>query len=221
MCGILSRTQEMVMENQEKNSPLPPDTQAAPQAPLDPKGIARRRFARASAGATGVLLTLHSQPGMATFSKTRCRSPSGYMSMKPGASAQPQTSCSYNRPHSYWKSHPNAWKSMAGMDSSAKFSSFFPCAGSYVGLADVTMMQVIDPSGAIKAIDRNNVAMHCATALINARAARFAGIRTVLPEDEVRAIWNQFVTQGYYTPSKGAAPWSGAVIASYVGSTFR
>jgi hypothetical protein len=200
---------------------MSPDTQAAPQAPLDPKGIARRRFARASAGATGVILTLHSQPGMATFSKTRCQSPSGYMSMKPGASAQPQISCSYNRSHGYWKTHPNAWKSMAGMDSSARFSSFFRCTGSYVGLGKVTMMQVIDPSRTIKAIDRNNVAMQCVAALLNARAARLAGIRTVLPEDEVIEIWNQFVAQGYYTPSKGAAPWSGAVIAGYLESTFR
>jgi hypothetical protein len=209
------------MEAQEKNARMSPDTQAAPQAPLDPKGIARRRFARASAGATGVILTLHSQPGMATFSKSLCQSPSGYMSMKPGASAQPQISCSYNRSHGYWKTHPNAWKSMAGMDSSARFSSFFRCTGSYVGLGKVTMMQVIDPSRTIKAIDRNNVAMQCVAALLNARAARLAGIRTVLPEDEVIEIWNQFVAQGYYTPSKGAAPWSGAVIAGYLESTFR
>jgi hypothetical protein len=209
------------MEDQEKPSPLSPDTQALPPPPLDPKGIARRRFARAGAGATGVILTLHSQPGMATFSKMQCQSPSGYMSMKPGASAQPQISCSYNRSHGYWKTHPNAWKTSAGMDSSAKFSSFFRCTGSYVGLAKVTMMQVLDPSRAIKTIDRNNVAMQCVAALLNARAARLAGIRTVLPEDEVTEIWNQFVTNGYYTPSKGAAPWSGAVIAAYLESTFR
>lgn len=208
------------MEDQEQNSPMLPDMQAAPP-PLDPKGVARRRFARAGAGATGVILTLHSQPGMAAFSKTQCNSPSGYMSMKPGASAKPQISCSYNRSHGYWKNHPNAWKTMAGMDSSAKFGSFFRCTGSYVALANVTMMQVINPSPAIKAIDRNNVAMQCVAALLNARAARLAGIRTVLPEDEVVEIWNQFVTSGVYVPSKGAAPWSGAVIASYLESTFR
>lgn len=209
------------MDAQDKTTPISPDTQATSQPPLDPKGIARRRFARASAGATGVILTLHSQPGMATFSKTLCNSPSGYMSMKPGASAKPQVSCSYNRSHGYWKTHPNAWKTLAGMDSSAKFSSFFRCSGSYAGLAKVTMMQVIDPSSTIKAIDRNNVAMQCVAALLNARAARLSGIRTVLPEDEVIEIWNQFVTKGYYVPTKGAAPWSGAVIASYLESTFR
>ncbi|THC41666.1 hypothetical protein [Massilia sp. Mn16-1_5] len=209
------------MDDQQNNSPLSADTQATPHAPLDAKGVARRRFARASAGATGVILTLHSQPGMATFSKTLCKSPSGYMSMKPGASARPQVSCSYNRSHGYWKNHPDEWKTSAGMDSSAKFSSFFRCTGAYVGLANVTMMQVINPSQAIKRIDRNNVAMQCVAALLNGRAARFAGLPTVLPDDQVVEIWNQFVTRGYYTPTKGAMPWNGAVIAAYLESTFR
>jgi hypothetical protein len=209
------------MDTQDKTTPISADTQATPQPLLDPKGIARRRFARASAGATGVILTLHSQPGMAAFSKSMCNSPSGYMSMKPGASAKPQVSCSANRSHGYWKTHPNAWKTMAGMDSSAKFGSVFRCTGSYIGLGNVTMMQVIDPSKTVKAIDRNNVAMQCVAALLNARAAQQSGIRTVLPEDEVIEIWNQFVTRGYYAPTKGAEPWSGAVIAAYLESTFR
>jgi hypothetical protein len=209
------------MDAQDKTTPLSPDTQATPQPLLDPKGIARRRFARASAGATGVILTLHSQPGMATFSKSLCNSPSGYMSMKPGASAKPQVSCSANRSHGYWKTHPNAWKTAAGMDSNAKFSSFFVCTGNYVGLANATMMQVIDPSRAIKAIDRNNVAMQCVAALLNARAARNTGIPTVLPEANVVEIWTQFATKGYYSPGAGMSPWSGAVIAAYLESTFR
>src|SRR5690349_19660876 len=112
------------MDAQDKNSPLSPDTQARPQPPLDPKGIARRRFARASVGAGGVILTLHSQAGMTVFSKTMCKSPSGYMSMAPGASAKPQMSCSANRSHGYWKENPDAWRTSAGMDPNAKFSSF-------------------------------------------------------------------------------------------------
>ena len=209
------------MDDQQNNSPMSPDTQATPQAPLDAKGIARRRFARASAGATGVILTLHSQPGMATFSKSMCKSPSGYMSMKPGASAKPQVSCSYNRSHGYWKTHANAWRSLCGMDSSTKFSKFFVCTRSYAGLTNVTMMGVIDPNKTVKAIDRNNVAMQCVAALLNARAAQRSGIPTVLPEEEVIDIWTQFATKGYYVPSKGAMPWSGAIIAAYLESTFR
>jgi hypothetical protein len=209
------------MENQEKSSPMSPDTQAAPVAPLDAKGLARRRFARVGAGTTGVILTLHSQPGMATFSKSMCKSPSGYMSMKPGTSGQPQGSCSYNRSHGYWKTHPNSWKSMANTSTTAKFSSFFRCTGAYGGLANVTLMQVIDPSNTVKAIDRNNVAMQCVTALLNARSAQFGGLPTVLPADKVIDMWNQFATRGYYTPVKGALPWNGAVIAAYLESTFR
>jgi hypothetical protein len=209
------------MDDQEKNYAMSPDTQAVPPPPLDAKGAARRRFARAGAGATGVILTLHSQPGMATFSKSMCNSPSGYMSVKPGASAKPAFSCSYNRSHGYWKNHPNQWQTLACMDSSTKFSKFFVCTGNYTGLADVTMMQVINPSKAIKAIDRNNVAMQCVAALLNARAARYAGIATVLPEDEVIEIWTKFATQGYYSPGDGMAPWGGAVIANYLESTFR
>jgi hypothetical protein len=183
--------------------------------------VARRRFARAGVGATGVILTLHSQAGMPIFSKTLCKSPSGYMSMKPGTSASPQVSCSHNRSHGYWKNHADEWKSSAGMDSSTKFSKFFQCTGNYVGLADVTMMQVIDPSDVVKKIDHGNVAMQCVTALLNARVARNAGLPTVLPEDKLIEIWNQFVSQGFYTPVKGAMPWSGADIAAYLESTFR
>lgn len=209
-----------VFMDQEKNTPVPSDTEAAP-VQLDAKGIARRRFTRASAGATGVILTLHSQPGMATFGKSVCISPSGFMSMQPGASARPQHSCSANRSHGYWKTHASAWKTQAGIDPNAKFGRLFLCTGRYAGLSNVTLMQVIDPSSTIKAIDRNNVAMQSVAALLNARAARFTGIGSVLPEERVMDIWNQFVTQGYYAPAKGATPWSGAVIAAYLESTFR
>ena len=63
--------------------------------------------------------------------------------------------------------------------------------------------------------------MQCVAALLNARTAQFKGLPTVLPADEVVDIWNQFATRGSYTPVKGATPWSGAVIAAYLESTFR
>ncbi|MGJ9418442.1 hypothetical protein ACHAC9_11850 [Massilia sp. CMS3.1] len=208
------------MDTQEKNSSLSSGNQLAPVPVLDAKGLARRRFTRASAGATGVILTLHSQPGMATYGQSVCISPSGFMSMKPGASAKPQQSCSYNRSHGYWKTHAYAWKG-AGIDPTARFGKVFGCAGKYAGLADVTLMGVINPSKTVKAIDRNNVAMQCVAALLNARAARFQGIPSVLPEERLMEIWNSFVTKGYYSPGAGATPWSGAAIAAYLESTFR
>lgn len=208
------------MEDQEKTPPMSPDTQAMPVSPLEPKGVARRRFARVGAGATGVILTLHSQPGMATFSKSLCKSPSGYMSMKPGTSAKPQVSCSSNRSHGYWKTHANEWKSTACIDPAARFGKVFEC-GRYAALSDVTLMGVIDPSKAVKSIDKNNVAMQCVAALLNARAAQFNGQPTVLPEANVLEIWKQYATNGAYTPGPGLLPWNGPVIASYLESTFR
>jgi hypothetical protein len=209
------------MDDQEKNSPMSPDTQAMTLPPLDAKGVARRRFARAGAGAAGVILTLHSQPGMAA-DVLSCASPSGFMSMKPGASAKPQQSCSYNRSHGYWKTHESEWQAQTGMATTALFGTFFACTGNYVGLANVTMMQVIDPNDAVKAIDRSNVAMQCATALLNARASRIAGIPSVLPEAKVIEIWTDFATNGYFAPGgNGTTPWTGAQIATYLESTFR
>ena len=133
------------MEDLEKTPPMLPDTQAVPVPPLAPKGVARRRFARVGAGATGVILTLHSQPGMATFSKTLCKSPSGYMSMKPGASAKPQVSCSYNRSHGYWKTHASEWRTQASIDPSTKFGKVF-VVGRFTGLTNITLMGIIDPT---------------------------------------------------------------------------
>lgn len=208
------------MEDQAKNSPMLPDTQAAPAPQLDAKGLARRRLARASAGATGVILTLHSQPGMATFSKSLCKSPSGYMSMTTGASAKPQVACSYNRSHGYWKTHASQWKTEAGIDSSVKFGAVFNC-GRFTALSNVTLMGVIDPSKTVKSIDQNNVAMQCVAALLNARAAQFSGKPTVLPEANVREMWRQYATQGFYSPGKNMMPWTGAVISAYLESTFR
>jgi hypothetical protein len=209
------------MDGREQNASMPPDTQARPAPLLDAKGLARRRFTRAGAGAAGVILTLHSQPGMAA-DVLPCVSPSGFMSMKPGASARPQQSCSYNLSHGYWKKHPDEWQTRAGMSSAALFGTLFACSGNYVGLANVTMMQVVDPTDAVKAIDHSNVAMQCVSALLNARAARIAGIPSVLPEEKVMEIWNDFVTKGYYAPGgKGATPWTGGQIATYLESTFR
>lgn len=209
------------MEDQDRN-PNPPEAQAPHDAPqLDSRGAARRRFTRAGVGAAGVILTLHSQPGMATG--ITCASPSGFMSIKT-ASHDPQNSCSNNRSHGYWKNHTSAWKSRAGTSPDTKFSDVLAAHGAYAGLANYTLMQVIArPKEAkdIKTIDRNNVAMQMVTALLNARASAMAGIPSVLPEDKVVAMWDEFLLKGSYQPTKSARPWTGAQIAGYLETTFR
>jgi hypothetical protein len=210
------------MDVQENNSPLPPDTQASSAPLLDSKGLARRRFTRAGAGATGVILTLYSHNGMAGTGTALCNSPSGFVSVTTGASAKPQFSCATNRSHGYWKNHANAWETSANIKTTAIFGSIFMCGGNYSGLSKATLMQVIDPTKDIKRIDRNNVAMQCVAALLNARASQFAGTPGVLGERQVIDMWNEFATTGSYRPGgSGTTPWSGAQIASYLESTFR
>lgn len=206
------------MDDQEKQAAMPGAAVGTPA--LDAKGEARRRFARIGAGATtGVILTLHSQPGMAA-STLSCASPSGFMSNTTN-SKSPQNSCSYNRSHGYWKTHEDEWKSRAGVNPKARFGRIFPCKGDYAGIATATLIQVVEPSDAVKAVDHNNVAMHTVAAYLNARAAQYAGLPSVLPEDLVMRIWTDYVTKGYYSPDSGATFWTGAQIAFYLQSTFR
>lgn len=209
------------MDDRQNHSPAARDAQEGSRAPaLDPHGAARRRFTRLGAGATGVILTLHSQPGMAADG-LRCTTPSGFMSMTTTASRGPQGVCSNNRSHGYWKTHADEWESRAGLSSGTKFGSVLAASGNYEGLAEVTLLDVLQPSHAIKAIDHQRVAMQTVTALLNARAAAYAGEPTVLPEERVLQIWNQFAAQGYYTPGSGTYIWDGALIAEYFESTFR
>lgn len=216
------------MENRENHLPMAPGIEAAAGTPsLDSKGAARRRFTRLGAGATGVILTLHSQPGMAAkglgagANPMICVAPSGFVSVTTSASRSPRDACAYNRSHGYWKTHPEEWKSRAGIDSEAKFGTVLRATGNYAGLADVTLMGVIDPSKEVKQIDQNNVAMQTVAALLNARASSYAGVPTLLSEETVMEIWNEFVVQGYYTPGTGNAIWTGADIAAYFETTFR
>jgi hypothetical protein len=59
------------------------EPQSAPAASLSDKGAARRRFGKAGIGASGVLMTLASTPGMAC---TTCVSTSGFHSIAIGSS---------------------------------------------------------------------------------------------------------------------------------------
>lgn len=222
VCHTFKNEGNVLMDDQQNHPQSLPDAQGAAGRPaLDPKGAARRRFTRLGAGATGVILTLHSQPGMAGDG-SHCVTPSGFMSIRTtSASRTPQGNCSAHRSHGYWKNHPDEWETLAGIASGTKFGTVLAATGNYEGLAEVTLMDVLQPSHAIKAIDHGNVAMQTVTALLNARAASYAGLGTVLPESLVVEIWTQFAARGFYSPSSGAYIWNGELIVEYFESTFR
>ena len=197
-------------------------TAAAAPGQLDARGASRRRFTRAGAGAAGVILTLYSQPGMASSANRAetCTTPSGFMSIK-GSSHDPNNTCSNNRSAAYWKANPGAWKARAGVVPETLFGDVLRAQGAYEGLKTVTLLQVLERPDAVAAIDTSFVASQAVTALLNARSARLAGTPSVLPEETVVTIWDEFALKNSYRPSRSARPWTGAEIAAYVQTTVR
>lgn len=176
------------------------------------KGAARRRFAKAGIGASGVLLTLASQPGMAATGV--CTTPSGFLSgaMKSHA---PGSACSGRSP-GYWKTHHDDWQRSAYTNGATLFKDTFPLGAANQGLAAKTLFDVVDPELCSSSADPNRVAMHTVAALLNARA----GLVPTLNEAKVKEIWAQYAINGYYTPMDGAKPWYGEQIVTYLRSTF-
>lgn len=182
------------------------DSAGQPRA-ISPQGAARRRFAKAGLGASGVIITLASQPGMAA---NVCAPPSGFLSGA-WASQNPNSAC-FGRSPGYWKNHPELWKSTMG---DLKFSKTFTVTSRTAALSPYTLFEVVDSATLPNDADKNNVAMHIVAALLNARFDKVS----VLPETRVREIWTEYSGTGFYTPSAGAAKWDGEQIVKYLKST--
>lgn len=180
---------------------------------LSTKGAARRRFSRAAAGASGVLATLASQPGMAA---TVCTTPSGFLSSGMTMSHQPVPPplCGGLSP-GYWWSHQDQWPK--GITTTQKFKSIFHCGAGSSALGNLTMGEACNPH---PDIDQSNCGRHILAAYINA----LSGKTTVLTTIMVLKIWNEYQNtggqgSGYYTPSAGVK-WYAADIVNYIKSTF-
>jgi hypothetical protein len=176
---------------------------------MSAKGAARRRFAKAGAGASaGAILTLASQPAMATLV---CTSPSGFMS---GNLSRHNDSlaCAGVSP-GYWKNHHDAWRA-AGTNGLSKFHLTFPTTSRCVQLNVYSCFDIVDPDKVKNGDDPNNVAMHIMATLLNVRSGRI-GFLTV---NQVMAIWNSFAASGTYKPTAGVT-WNGTQIVNYLTST--
>lgn len=184
--------------------------QGTPPAALSARGAARRRFARTGAGVSGVILTLASQPGMAS---QVCATPSGFLSGT-YASHAPHVTCLGLSP-GYWKNHHDQWQPQASTDGTAKFGYVFPCSLSTAALKGYSLFDIVDPTIVANGADKDNVAMHVVATLLNIRSQRIS----VLNEERLREIWSEYADTGYYTPSAGATKWNGAQIVQYLTST--
>lgn len=198
------------MANLEQSGPegSAPAAPAGPGAGISAKGAQRRRFAKAGAGASaGVLLTLASQPAMATV----CTSPSGTVSGN--TSRKPVATACGGRSPGYWKTHHYDWRS-ALTNGDALFKGTFYCGGRCSPMAKYTCFAVVDPTKVTNGDDPSNVAMHIMATLLNVRSKKIG----FLTEPQVLAMWYSYAQSGTYTPTIGVT-WDGAKIVSYLKST--
>lgn len=202
--------EEHKVAKQEQHEQATDAPAAQGNAAISARGAARRRFAKAGMGASGVLLTLASQPGMAA---TVCTTPSGFLSGT-WASHAPNNPCLGVSP-GYWKNHHDEWKGSAGTDGTARFSFVFPTTLRTSALKAYTLFEVVDPTVVVNGSDPDNVAMHIVASLLNVRSGRIS----VMNEERVREIWREYASTGYFTPSAGAKKWNGYEITEYLKST--
>ena len=178
-------------------------------ATISAKGASRRRFAKAGMGVSGgVLLTLASQPAMATLV---CTSPSGACS---GNLSKHNTSvaCSGVLPD-YWQSHHWAWNG-ALTNGSSLYKLTFPTTSRCSQLNTFTCFDIVNPNTVTNGVDPDSVARHIMATLLNVRSKRIG----FLTESQVMAIWNSYAATGTYKPTS-TVTWSGSQIVAYLKST--
>lgn len=207
----------MANENQQNDvaqATLPAQPPMA-DATLGVRGRSRRRFARAGAGATGVLLTLTSQPGMAC---SVCRSPSGYQSVKTNPNAVVS-----NKPKPVtcagWA--PKIWFANLGTWKNTQFKTAFSCKNTEIGNATVeTLLSQSRPPGyhqtpRIVSSEASILAMWLVAAYLNVQY----GKSSFLKIETLQNIWREFELTRSYTPTAGVKPWSYADIIVYLSGT--
>jgi len=170
-----------------------------------PKELPRRQFAKGIIGTSGVLLTLASQPGMAAH---MCRSPSG--SLSGGLQSHgPVVACDGKSPDFYQDNA--AWPSPC--TPSTTFSSVFPCAGltkETYGASSTTLGLILSH----QSFDTANLGMHLVATHLNILSGRI----DFLTLSQVQAIWYDWQTYGYYSPTAGVQ-WSASDIVIYLSGT--
>jgi hypothetical protein len=169
---------------------------------ITPAGASRRRFA--TAGASGVLLTLVSQPGMAT---AICTTPSGSLSGGLKSQHGPVLMCAGVSP-GYWKNHLDDWVPL-NVAPTALFGSTFSCGG--------RQDYAVCPLGTIlhhQDFDHANLGMHMVATYLNIKSGKIG----FLSLQGLGAIWNEWAGTGFYTPTAGVK-WDAADIVIYLQGT--
>jgi hypothetical protein len=167
-------------------------TADAANAALSRKGAARRRFAKASAGATGVLLTLHSQPGMAcTFCGiSPSLAVSAYGTHKGNFNAlshRPKASrCAGISPDLWLKQ--DSWP----VSKTARFGTIFSCNNRTASYSSVTTCDMIKGASC----DSDQMGKYMMAAYMNIVDGKIDFVSV----EALYAVWNEWSSKGYYEP---------------------
>lgn len=204
----------MAHENQQNDdgqqNGLPPQPMASHPG-LGAKGASRRRFARAGAGVTGVLMTLASHPGMACSIK---QGPSGwhsaYVAQKNGIAVSHRVTLpSSGLPPSRWCGRQDG-----PCPTTAKFGSLFFCNSSNVKLRYTTLEALFSGKSGLSG-EKITIATLVAAAYFNFKTGR----SPFLSEEILRNIWNEYQRKGTYAPMAGVPPWNAMTIYTYLSGT--
>lgn len=188
------------------------DQDSAAGAEGAPRNPGRRRFASTGAKASGVILTLASAPGMAV----ECRAPSGSVSgtLKSKSTNQVVT-CAGLSP-GYWKNWPQSWPSgcvpeTVGKRQATLFTSVFPngWTNTYRTASMMEIFKCNDPSE-----DPHNLGAHLVAAYLNVRSKKISYLTVA----QLKTIWHDLCTYGYYQPKAGER-WQAERVAMYLAST--
>lgn len=180
---------------------------AAPDAAVStitPAGLARRNFARLGAGAGGVILTLASQPGMAS---AVCASASQSMSKWTSHHVGARLACSGRSP-GYWQYHswPNPYEANR---KTLKFGNLFPC-GSDTVYPNALVQTLCSP----QKYDTANIGRHFVATYFNIQA----GMINFLDIPTLQRMWYEYITTKQYVPTAGVKPWDATRIVTYLKS---
>ena len=184
-----------------------------PGKQLSAQGAARRRFTRAGAAASGVLMTLHSQPGMAAIV---CATPSGHASALISARNPDALSCSGLSPGVWSQSLKPRGKNgntpghlSWPISKDKKFGSLFT-TGKAIGQA--TFEQVLGNNDPV--FDPDNLGAHLVAAYLNVLSGR----SSFQNEYMLVNIWNNLRDYGVYHPAANI-DWKGKEVVEYLRST--
>lgn len=202
----------MANDNQHNDLNQPAPAQPAViDAALGARGASRRRFARAGAGATGVLLTLASHPGMACSVKV---GPSGYQSVMTAAGkgitlSQRPGPASSGKPPEQWCGG-SGWP--CGQD--VTFGQVFSCNRHNSTCGAATLHSHCAGTVGISG-DKAKICQLLSAAYLNVKA----GLSPFLTQASLQAIWTEYQSRGTYTPMAGVAPWNAVTIVAYLTGT--